>query len=240
MPDDFLLRPLDTPPAYAAVVERVRRAVALGVLLPGDRLPAERALADGLGVSRVTVREALRVLQGEGVLITKRGSSGTVVSPTMSSMGAEGEYNQRLREVFELRLAVETMAARLAAQRGVPQDMQWLYTCQKALESSSDVHAFRRADSEFHLRVAQMSGNSMLFQVVEDVRAAVFSRLDRHDFAVIYESSIRGHAAVIEAIRNRDPIAASAAMAAHIEEARDEVMAVLSDEGNELLGTDTA
>jgi DNA-binding GntR family transcriptional regulator len=70
--------------------------------------------------------------------------------------------------------------------------------------------------------------------------AAVFSRLDRHDFAVIYESSIRGHAAVIEAIRNRDPIAASAAMAAHIEEARDEVMAVLSDEGNELLGTDTA
>jgi GntR family transcriptional repressor for pyruvate dehydrogenase complex len=229
MPQEFLLRPLDAPPAYAAVVDRVRRAVALGVLLPGDRLPAERALAEGLGVSRVTVREALRVLQGEGLLITKRGSSGTIVSPTVTSLGAEGEYNKRLGEVFELRLAVETMAARLAAERGAPQDMRWLDTCQQALESSGDVHAFRRADSEFHLAVARMSRNTMLSQVVEDVRAAVFSRLDRHDFAVIYESSIRGHAAVIDAIKNRDPIAASAAMASHIEQARDEVMAVLAE-----------
>jgi GntR family transcriptional repressor for pyruvate dehydrogenase complex len=233
MPEEFLLRPLDTPPAYAAVVDRVRRAVALGVLVPGDRLPSERALADGLGVSRVTVREALRVLQGEGLLVTKRGSGGTTVSPTVTSLGAAGDYEQRVGEVFELRLAVETMAARLAAERGVPQDVQWLDTCQAALESSRDVHAFRRADSQFHLAVARMSGNSMLSQVIEDVRAAVFSRLDRHDFAVIYESSIRGHAAVIEAIKERDPIAASAAMAAHIEQARAEVMAVLIDAGEE-------
>jgi DNA-binding FadR family transcriptional regulator len=235
MPKDFLLRPLDAPPAYAAVVDRVRRAVALGVLLPGERLPAERVLAEGLQVSRVTVREALRVLQGEGLLITKRGSGGTMVSPRVTSPGADGEYNRRLGEVFELRLAVETMAARLAAQRGVPHDMQRLDTCQHALESSSDVHAFRRADSEFHLAVARMSGNTMLHQAVEDARAAVFSRLDRHDFAVIYESAIRGHGAVIEAIKSHDPIAASAAMAAHIEEARDEVMAVLSDGGEEHL-----
>jgi GntR family transcriptional repressor for pyruvate dehydrogenase complex len=231
MSDDFLLRPLDTPPAYAVVVERVRRAVALGVLLPGDRLPAERALADGLQVSRVTVREALRVLQGEGLLITKRGSSGTVVSPALASLDrleAGGDYNRRLREVFELRLAVETMAARLAAERGAPSDIQWLDSCQQALESSVDMHAFRRADSEFHLAIAQMSRNSMLSQVVEDVRAAAFSRLDRDDFAVIYESSIRGHAAVIEAIRDHDPVAASAAMATHIEEAREEVLAALA------------
>lgn len=96
------------------------------------------------------------------------------------------------------------------------------------LESSNDVHAFRRADSEFHLTVARVSGNDMLSEVVEDVRAAVSSRLDRYDFAVIYESSIRGHAAVIDAITKRDPHAAAAAMAAHIEEARGEVMAVLS------------
>jgi len=233
MPEEFLLRPLDTPPAYAAVVDRVRRAVALGVLLPGERLPAERVLAEGLGVSRVTVREALRVLQGEGLLITKRGSSGTIVSPTVTSLGTDGEYNERIREVFELRLAVETMAARLAAERVVPKDIRWLETCQDALESSRDVHAFRRADSEFHLAVARMSGNGMLSQVVEDVRAAVFSRLDRHDFAVIYESSIRGHAAVIGAITNRDPVVAGAAMATHIEEARNEVMAVLAQSGDE-------
>ncbi|MDV3126845.1 FCD domain-containing protein [Mycobacterium sp. 21AC1] len=233
MSEDFLLRPLDTPPAYAAVVDRVRRAVALGVLLPGDRLPAERALAEGLQVSRVTVREALRVLQGEGLLITKRGSSGTVVSPAVSQLaGVDGDrdYNQRLRDVFEVRLAVETAAAQHAAARVQPVDIDALDACQVALESSRDVHAFRRADSEFHLAVARMSGNAMLRQVVEDLRAAVFSRLDRHDFAVIYESSIRGHAAVIRAIRDRDPVAAAAAMAEHIEEARGEVMAVLTED----------
>jgi GntR family transcriptional repressor for pyruvate dehydrogenase complex len=229
MPDNFLLRPLDTPPAYAAVVERIRRAMALGVLLPGDRLPAERALADELGVSRVTVREALRVLQGEGLLVTRRGSGGTVVSPTVPAWETHGEYDRKIAEVFELRLAVETMAARLAADRVTARDIERLDACQRALESSRDVHAFRRADSEFHLTVARISGNGMLCGVVEDVRAAVSSRLDRYDFAVIYESSIRGHAAVIEAIRRRDPSAAAAAMEAHIEEARAEVMAVLSE-----------
>ncbi len=240
MPDDFLLRPLDTPPAYAAVVDRIRRALALGVLLPGDRLPAERVLAEELGVSRVTVREALRVLQGEGLLVTKRGSSGTVVSPTLARWEAHAEYDKRIAEVFELRLAVETMAARLAAQRVTPQEVQRLVDCQRALESSGDVHAFRRADSEFHLTVARISGNSMLSQAVEDVRAAVSSRLDRYDFAVIYESSIRGHARVIDAISKRDSVGAAAAMDAHIEEARAEVMAVLSDGGAERpVGSDT-
>lgn len=230
MPDDFLLRPVDTPPAYAAVVERVRRAVALGVLLPGERLPAERALAEGLGVSRVTVREALRVLQGEGLLTTRRGSTGTVVSPTAAALDSavdDEEYARRLGDVFELRLAVEAMGAGLAAQRGTPDDLAVLDTCQQALTASADVHAFRRADSEFHLAIARMSGNALLVQVTEDLRAAAFSRLDRDDLAVIHESTIRGHAAVIAAVRERDAAAASTAMTAHIEEARREVNAVL-------------
>lgn len=230
MSDDFLLRPVDTPPAYAAVVDRVRRAVALGVLLPGERLPAERALAEGLGVSRVTVREALRVLQGEGLITTKRGSGGTVVSPTaavLSTAVDDEEYVRRLGDVFELRLAVEAMGAALAAQRGAAAHLDALDSCQEALTASADVHAFRRADSEFHLAIARMSGNAILTQVVEDLRAAAFSRLDREDLAVIHESTIRGHAAVIAAVRARDAAGASDAMTAHIEEARQEVNAVL-------------
>jgi len=229
---DFLLRPLETPPAYAAVVERVRRAVALGVLLPGDRLPAERVLAEALGVSRVTVREAIRVLQGEGLLITKRGSGGTVVSPEAAALDADGGGSDltRMREAFEVRLAVETMAARLAAERGrdADPDLAHLDACQEALESSPDVHAFRRADSEFHLTVARLAGNDMLRQVVEDARAAAFSRLDRLDFAVLHETSVRGHAEVIDAIRAGDPEAAAAAMAAHLKQAHDEVYSVLA------------
>jgi DNA-binding GntR family transcriptional regulator len=83
------------------------------------------------------------------------------------------------------------------------------------------------------MTVARISGNDMLCKVVEDVRAAVSSRLDQYDFKVIYESSIRGHAGVIEAIAKGKPKAAAAAMEAHIEEARAEVMAVLSEVGME-------
>jgi GntR family transcriptional regulator, transcriptional repressor for pyruvate dehydrogenase complex len=184
-----------------------------------------------LQVSRVTVREALRVLQGEGLLITKRGSSGTTVSTSVTGMDIEADYDEKIAEVFELRLAVETMAAQLAAERGDLADISSLDSCQEALEVSGDVHTFRRADSEFHLAIARMSGNTMLRQAIEDARTSVFSRLDQLDFTVIYESSIRGHAAVIDAIKARDPNAAAAAMAAHIEEARDEVIAAFADGG---------
>src|SRR4051812_10590345 len=103
--DHILLAPLETPPAYAVVVDRLRRAIALGVLLPGDRLPPERTFAERLGVSRVTIREALRVLQGEGLLLTKRGSGGTIVSDAARLSGPINEdYRDEVAEVFEFRV----------------------------------------------------------------------------------------------------------------------------------------
>ena len=229
--EHILLAPLHTPPAYAAVVDRLRRAIALGVVLPGDRLPPERTLSERLGVSRVTVREALRILQGEGVLITRRGSGGTVVSAAArggKSFG--GDYVAEVTQVFEFRVAVESTAARLAAERSGVHDLDLLEECQLKLRASTDVDTFRRADSEFHLSVARMSHNAMLERSIEDARAAAFSWLDRRQFTVFHDSSIRGHAAIIDAIAHGDGTAAAAAMTAHIEEARGEVLEALGSE----------
>ena len=93
----------------------------------------------------MTIREAMRVLQGEGLVVTKRGSSGSMVAPSVARLQI-GDDKDSLREVFELRLAVETMTARLAADRGAPADSARLDACQNALKSSTDVHAFRQAD----------------------------------------------------------------------------------------------
>lgn len=232
MNDDILLAPLETPPAYAAVVDRLRRAIALGVLLPGERLPSERTLAESLGVSRVTVREALRIMQGERLLVTKRGSGGTVVSAAATSAAAirvDGDYQVKVREAFEYRLAVEGMAARLAAERGTADDIDALLACQDALRVSEGADDFRRADSTFHLMIAKMSGNTMLRKSVEEARAAAFAWLDLKKFKVLHDSSIRGHAAVIDAIKRRAPDAAAEAMGAHIDDARTEVLAALAD-----------
>lgn len=226
--DHILLAPLQTPPAYAAVVDRLRRAIALGIVLPGDRLPSERTLAEQLEVSRVTVREALRVLQGEGLLVTRRGSGGTVVSAAARTSGPISEhYKAEVGEVFEFRVAVEGMAARLAARRSTPADLDALAGCQAALAASTDVDTFRRADSEFHLKVARMSANAMLEQSIQDARAAAFSWLDMREFTVFQDSSFQGHAEIIDAITRQDPELAASAMERHIEHARGEVLAAL-------------
>lgn len=233
--DHVLLTPLHVPPAYAAVVDRVRRSIALGVVLPGEKLPSERALAEGLGVSRVTVREALRVLQGEGLIVTRRGGSGgTVVTPRQTSIEQLREEFRRTRpqidHVFEYRLAVETMAARLAAERREEADLRRLAACQEQLLASTDVDDFRRADSAFHLTIADASGNPMLRQSIEDARAATFEWFDIRTFTVLRESSAAGHDAVIAAMELRSGAAAAEAMAAHLSQAHAEVLAALEDE----------
>jgi GntR family transcriptional regulator, transcriptional repressor for pyruvate dehydrogenase complex len=226
--DHILLAPLQAPTVYSAVVDRLRRSIALGVVLPGDRLPSERILAESLGVSRVTIREALRILQGEGLLVTRRGNAGTVVAEDAHSLRRMNRtYEAEIDEVFEYRVAVESMAAQLAARRHEPHDIETLLKCQRALADSTNVHTFRRADSEFHLTVARLSANGMLERSIQDARAAAFAWLDRREFTVVQSSSLKGHDAIIQAISNCDADAAAAAMTQHIEDARGEVLAAL-------------
>jgi len=229
-----LLSPVEVAPAYAAVLDRLRRSIALGVVLPGEKLPPERSLAESLGVSRVTLREALRVLQGEGLIVTRRGGSGGAVIAvrSLSVEDSRGELQRtrpQIDEVFDYRLAVETMAARLAAERCAEADKRRLHECQRSLLRSTDVGAFRRADSAFHLAVADASHNSMLRRSIEDARAAAFRSLDARPFRPLRESSANGHAAVIAAVVRGERDDAAEAMAEHLRQARREVLAVLLD-----------
>ena len=82
-----LARPIEASAMYERVVDRIHRAIHLGQLLPGDKLPPERVLAEQLKVSRVTLREALRVLEGEGYVQTRLGARGsqTVSTPPIST-----------------------------------------------------------------------------------------------------------------------------------------------------------
>lgn len=233
--DDILLTPVEVPPAYTAVVERLRRVVALGLVLPGERLPSERALADSFGVSRVTVREALRVLQGEGVIVTKRGGTGgAIVSSREVSIEQIREELRRARpqldQLFEFRIAVEGMAARLAAARRDAGQMRRLIASHRSVLESEDVGAFRRADSEFHLTVAEASGNEMLCRAIEDARGSMFNSFDVLPFRLLRETTAAGHAEVIEACRDRRPDDAAEAMTTHLTHAHEEVVRALLEE----------
>ena len=113
---------LSAPPAWQMVADSLRRKIALGLYRPGDVLPSERQLAEGMGVSRITVREALRVLQGERLVESRRSNSGgaQVCAPRSrphAEVRAELRRERgRFLQILDCRIANESLAARLAAR----------------------------------------------------------------------------------------------------------------------------
>ncbi|HEV2242235.1 MAG TPA: GntR family transcriptional regulator, partial [Streptosporangiaceae bacterium] len=130
---------VDLVAAHEVVTERLRHAIHLGTYLPGDKLPPERTLAQQLGVSRMTVREAIRTLRAEGYVVSRRGSAGGIT--VLDQAGDSGRLRplllQRMAELddgFEFRIAVEGAAARLAAQRRTKRDLARLRQAHLELE----------------------------------------------------------------------------------------------------------
>ena len=132
---------VDLVSAHQVVTERLRHAIHIGTYLPGDKLPPERMLAQQLGVSRMTVREAVRVLRAEGYVSSRRGSAGgiTVLDQAEDSKRLRQALLGRMDELddnFEFRIAVEGAAARLAAQRRTKDDLARLRDATSAMSFS--------------------------------------------------------------------------------------------------------
>ncbi len=219
-------------PVYELVVERIRLALHLGRYLPGDKLPAERTLAEQLGVSRVTLREALRVLQGEHYLRVSRGVNGGAI--VLGRDEPAGVLRQRLRDrmpdfeaILDFRIANEGAAARLAAQRRANADIEALAKTIEEMAECIDLASFRRADSAFHLLIAGATGNHLLQAAIQEARSAMFMRLDAIDLNITRESSCREHRQILKAIVRQDPRAAERAMIAHIETTRSDFHAFI-------------
>ncbi len=220
-----------TPASYELVVDQIRRAIQLGRFLPGEKLPPERELAGQLGVSRTTVREAMRVLQGERLIETRRGRAGgpTVIGSTATSSEIRQMVRRRLAElehVFDYRLAVEPAAARLAAERRTKRDLGRLHDAMDTLAAlSAGAHdasevsppsRFFAADAEFHHRIALVTRNPMLVKAVDDARAAMFLPVGGV-FPTLHPRANDYHLEILTAIDAQDGRAAARAMTAHIE-----------------------
>ena len=220
---------LRLPAAHEVCADRLERAIHSGMFVAGERLPPERELAARLGVSRVTLREALARLEGSGYLVRTRGAAGGafVAAPDEAQLRARllGRRDE-LAHLAEYRAVVEGGAAALAAQRaGAPQRA----ALRAALEALRDdeAGAFRRADTGFHLAVADASGNPVLVATVADARERMFSLSDALPWHVVLETTRAGHLAVVEAIEAGDRDGARAAMEAHIATGQRELEAVL-------------
>lgn len=181
---DAVLRPLSESNAFESTVERLAAAIRLGVFTAGEQLPAERELAQQLGVSRVNLREAIAALRDADLVETRRGrAGGTVVTYCGEPADASTAETLRrrgpqLRDALDFRRVVEPGAAYLAAGRDLSAEQRgWLVAAEAEVRAAEPGAAHRIADSRLHLALATLSGSPMLVDAVTRVQAAVHEML---------------------------------------------------------------
>ncbi len=215
-------------PSVVRVVEQLREQIHCGELVPGQRLAAERHLADRLRVSRPTVREALRLLRSDGYLTVTRGATGgtfvtALTRPRQSWLSRMRSDPAELEELFEIRIVLETTAAAWAAtRRGARalRALESLVTLRATPISPPDLLA---VDATFHRVVASASGNHRLAQAIQRIRGELFAPF--WQLAAVPEllhDPIKEHRQVVAAIRARSPNTAARAMRRHLERTREE------------------
>ena len=218
---EALFRPVRTGNAFEETVERLLQAIRLGVVGAGERLPSERELAERLGVSRVTLREAIRALSDAGYVESRRGRyGGTFVHDTLPAPPEPGGKvdTVSLEDTLSLRYVLETGAAEMAAARSLsPADRQHL-TGTLAEAAGADLDDYRRKDSRLHLAIAEVTASGSLTTAMADARSRVNQLLDRIPLLPPnLEHSNAQHEAIVDAILAGDAPAARRAMAEHIE-----------------------
>ncbi len=212
--------------AFEETVERLLQAVKLGQVRPGERLPTERELSQRFGVSRVTLREAIRALAQAGYLESRRGrSGGTFVLPSVTWQPAEpdsrpdtGDLVPELEDALVLRRLLEVGAVGEAATRKHPAGDVRELRLLLIEEREVAVADYRPVDSRLHLALARMSGAPSVAAAVADVRMRVNTLLDAIPLLPRnITHSCEQHAAIVRAVIDGQPDAAKAAMGEHLD-----------------------
>jgi DNA-binding FadR family transcriptional regulator len=171
-----LLAPLEESGGRADLVaRRLGEAIRLGLLLDGERLPPELQLADQLGVSTVTLREALAVLRDEGLVATRRGRKGGtfVRAPADPGEPLRRFSVQELRDLGDHRSAIAATAAELAAERALPEEIRRLGEQVERLRAAATPSERRRADSQLAIEVAAAAQSPRLAREEARLRAEI-------------------------------------------------------------------
>ena len=226
MAESPLLRPVKAGNTFEQTVERLASAIRLGVVETGHRLPPERELAGQLGVSRVTLREAIKALQQAGYVTSVRGRTGGTVVIYDPGQRPKGNARRIARslgaaEVLDAlgyRSVVEPGAAELAASRHLEEDDR--VRLRAALVAATDCAPNRRrmCDSRYHVLIGELSGSPSLAAAVADVQGRLDGLLAAIPvFARNITHSDAQHARIARAILRGQAATARSAMAEHVE-----------------------
>src|ERR1700735_5782035 len=221
---------VQTSRLYEQIVQQIEESVLKGTLKPGDQLPAERELAQQLGVSRTAVREAVKTLSEKG-LVEAYSGRGTFITDA-TSQAARQSFDLMVKigqqegspHLAELRLILEPGIAAIAAERIKDEDLTAMRDAVAVMErSQKDPEAYIEADLDFHLALAEAVANPLILSLIDSIVGLL--REQRMRIFNVEGGPQRGqihHKRILEAIERHDPEMARSAMRAHLEQVRED------------------
>ncbi|KQR87382.1 FadR/GntR family transcriptional regulator [Sphingomonas sp. Leaf343] len=218
---------------YRRITDGILQRLGTGEFEIGSRLPTEREIAEHHAVSRTTVREAMVALEMMGVVEMRKGSGIYVAALRLPGQQAE-TLDIGAFEILEARRSIEAEVAALAAPRIDDKDLARLETL-LATMTDPDIAISERADRDFHLVIAEATGNSAMVAVVTDL----WAMRDRCDLARTIHERARGggellrveeHRAVLDALRSHNTDAARAEMRRHLDAVIEHLLAKTENE----------
>ena len=216
---------------YEQIVQQIEESVLNGSLKPGDQLPAERDLAQRLGVSRTAVREAVKTLREKGLVEAYSGRGTFITDGTsqaarqsfdlMVKIGQQGQQ-EGLPHLVELRLVLEPGIAAMAAERVTDEDLAAMREAVAVMDrSQKNAESYIEADLDFHLALAEAAGNPLILSLIDSIVGLL--REQRKRIFNVEGGPQRGqfhHNRILEVMECRDPEMARIAMRAHLEQVR--------------------
>lgn len=222
-PPRIVLEPIEQNTVTELVAQRLVAQLSNGALRPGDKLPPERELARQLNVGRTTVREALKLLTLSGLLEAKRGDGTYVRREFTSFLSQQIEWPvllsvNEVEMIFDVREALEVKAARLAAKRATPEEIEKISVFRQLLEiKGRDIERETDLDLEFHHAIAGASHNALLSSLMLSLQNILRQYIAlSNQMTDRLETTIAEHQAIYDAIAARDPDAAERAMIEHL------------------------
>ncbi|AWK07819.1 FCD domain-containing protein [Streptomyces spongiicola] len=218
-----VLRPVRGGNGFEEALEQILQVVRLGLVPGGERLPAERELAERMGISRVTLREVLKVLQEEGLVESRRGRYGGTFVRQRPRTESEDELRRRIAAVdvedtLRFREVLEVGAAGLCAAHGLSDEGARRLRTALTATHDAPLGDYRRCDTLLHLTLAELSGSPMLTTQYAAVRAALNDLLDCIPLLVRnLEHSQQQHVALVQAVLAGDAGRAREVMREHCE-----------------------
>ena len=216
---------------HEEVVSQIHELIKEGKFKAGDQLPSERELAETFRVSRTSVREALRALETEGLIISRTGMGNFIADLPVESLVAPLaklliEEKTALADIFELRKLIEPHIAALAAERATKKDIERMKgILEKQREAVNRGETGVEADAQLHFAISQATQNQALEKLVSGLMEILsHSREESLQTADRRRASIESHRKIVSAIEQHDQARAQDVMVHHIEQVEENVL----------------